>query len=437
MTNLAQMKAVSASLRTDQYLFLILVGVLPVMWPFRVKLYGLDVLAADLIFVVSALAWLSALIRGVVKLRRGWFYLPLAIYLAAMICSTIASADPRRSMFKLVGEFYLLCLAVLTFNQVSSLSLLRFTIRVWLWGTALTVAAAVLGVLFFYAGARSPEVNTTMFDYGNWPKGNYPRTRGLFLNGNMLCNYLGVGLMLLLTGRSLGWVRGAWYWPLGAGLAVAALFTLSPGLGGLSLSLGLWLWLRFRRDQSPTPGRIFLVGGCVVAAAAFIAITFKPFSYRDGGFGVPILERQVVPSSRALAWATALETFRQNPVLGKGVGMEVAAARQVKPSGRPELLTDAHNSWLSIAGQEGIIGLLAFAGLTFFLFKRLLPLGPDANPHTLIRAGLCLAFVDAFLYQSLSGSFEDTRHLWVLFGMMAAAGEGLPGSGLEGEHRAA
>ncbi len=437
MTNPAQMKDGSSSLRPDQYLFLILIGVLPVMWPLSVKLYGLDVLAADLIFVVSALAWLAALIRGVVKLRRSWFYLLLALYLGAMICSTIASADPRRSMIKMVGEFYLLCLAVLTFNQVSSLSLLRITTRVWLWGTALTVVAAVLGVLFFYAGARSPEVNPTLFDYGNWPTGNYPRTRGLFLNGNMLCNYLGVSLMLILTGRLLGWVRGTWYWLLCAGLAITAIFTLSPGLGGLSLSLGLWLWLRFRRGQSQAFGRIFLIGGCVLAAAAFIAITFKPFSYRQGGFGVPLLERQVVPSSRALAWATALETFRQNPILGKGVGMEVAAARQVKPSGHRELLTDAHNSWLSVAAQEGIIGLLAFGGLIFFLFKRLLPLSLDANLHTLIRTGLCLAFVDAFLYQSLSGSFEDTRHLWVLFGMMAAAGEGLLGSGHGDEQSAA
>ena len=434
MINPFRMKPISAPLRLDQYLYLILIGVLPVMWPFSIKVYGLNVPAADFIFVGSALAWLFALIRGVVELRRGWFYLPLAIYLAAMICSTIASSDPQRSMIKLAGEFYLLCLAVLTFNQVSSFSLMRLTTKVWLWGTALTIAATVLGVLFFYAGVKSPANNPTMFDYGNWPPGNYPRTRGLFLNGNMLCNYLSVSLMLLLIRRSLGWIKDAWFWALCIGLVVAAVFTLSPGLGGLSLSIGLWLWLRFNQIQIPALGRFFLVGGCVTALVAFIAITFKPFSHREGGFAVPILERRVVPSSRALAWATAFETFEQNPVLGKGVGMAVSAAHQVKPSGRPELLTDAHNSWLSIAGQEGMIGLLAFAGLTYFLVKGLLPLRLDGNPHTLIRTGLCLAFIDAFLYQSLSGSFEDTRHLWVLFGMMAAAKEGLPISELGNEH---
>lgn len=429
LTNSSQMKPLSNPLRLDQYLYLVVIGVLPVMWPLSIKLHGLDVPVADFVFVGSALAWVFALIRGTAELRRGWFYLPLGIYLAAMICSTVASTDPQRSVVKLAGEFYLLCLAVLTFNQVTSIPFMRLTTKVWLWGTALTIAASILGVLFFYAGAKSPANNPTLFDYGNWPSGHYPRTRGLFLNGNMLCNYLSVSLMLLLIRRSLGWINNSWFWALCIGLLVTAVFTLSPGLGGLSLGIGLWLWLRFYQLRLPALGRLFLVGGCVAATVAFVAITFKPFSYREGGFAVPIMEGQFVPSSRALAWATAFETFGQNPVLGKGVGTEVAAAYQLKPSGEPELLTDAHNSWLSVAGQEGLIGLLAFAGLTYFLIKGLLPLRLDGNPHTLIRTGLCLAFIDAFLYQSLSGSFEDTRHLWVLFGMMAAAQGGLRDAG--------
>jgi hypothetical protein len=37
-----------------------------------------------------------------------------------------------------------------------------------------------------------------------------------------------------------------------------------------------------------------------------------------------------------------------------------------------------------------------------------------------IRVGLAIAFVSAFLFEGLTGSFEDTRHLWILMGLILA-----------------
>ena len=34
--------------------------------------------------------------------------------------------------------------------------------------------------------------------------------------------------------------------------------------------------------------------------------------------------------------------------------------------------------------------------------------------------GVMVAFATGFLYQSLSGSFENTRHVWVLIGLLGA-----------------
>jgi len=39
----------------------------------------------------------------------------------------------------------------------------------------------------------------------------------------------------------------------------------------------------------------------------------------------------------------------------------------------------------------------------------------------IILTGLGLAFCSAFVYQGLTGSFEDARHLWVLIGLVPAA----------------
>jgi O-antigen ligase len=106
------------------------------------------------------------------------------------------------------------------------------------------------------------------------------------------------------------------------------------------------------------------------------------------------------------------------------VGLPVSSAPYVNPSGGRGTLTDAHNTYLSLAGESGLLGILAFGGIIVFLLWRVLPLQLNGPINLVIKTYLVLALVDAFLFQSLVGSFEDTRHLWVLFGMLAATKEG-------------
>jgi hypothetical protein len=44
-----------------------------------------------------------------------------------------------------------------------------------------------------------------------------------------------------------------------------------------------------------------------------------------------------------------------------------------------------------------------------------------ATRHDLATFGLGLAFLNAFAYQGLTGSFEDASHLWVLLGLFLAS----------------
>lgn len=82
------------------------------------------------------------------------------------------------------------------------------------------------------------------------------------------------------------------------------------------------------------------------------------------------------------------------------------------------MLTDAHNLFLSIAAQCGLIGLIGLAAIIAFVIARM------ARPsigNSLICFLLGAAFLDVFVYQGLGGSFEDTRHIWVLLGLFMAA----------------
>ena len=79
---------------------------------------GLEAFPADLVFMITGLRCLFALLAGATKLRFDSAFSLVALYFAAMAVSLIVSPDPGRSAFKLLTQIYLLSLPVLTFNLV-------------------------------------------------------------------------------------------------------------------------------------------------------------------------------------------------------------------------------------------------------------------------------------------------------------------------------
>lgn len=406
-----------------EWLYLLMLAALPVAWPPVLHVGGLAVPVGDLIFVAASLAWASLLLAGRGKLRWSWFYLPLALYLAACACSAAAAEQPRASFLKLLGKVYLIGLAVLTFNLVTSLAMLRRVARAWLAGTAITIAACGAGVALFYAGARG-AANPLLRDYASLPPGNYPRVSGLLPFPALLCNYLSVSLMLAAMMYAAGWLGRRSFALLAAGIWASAMFSFSPNLGGIYLSLGLWLWLWLQKTKWHAAGRAALMAGTVAALAVFLSAAVLVFARGPQGVYSPLLRGEWQPSARLLTWRAACQTFAAHPIFGRGVGAKVAAVSFLAPSGRQHILTDAHNTALSVAGETGLLGLIGYAGIVIFLLRALRPLGFDRGVSVAIKTCFALALADALFYQSLLGSFEDSRYLWVLFGLIAAAHAG-------------
>jgi O-antigen ligase len=128
---------------------------------------------------------------------------------------------------------------------------------------------------------------------------------------------------------------------------------------------------------------------------------------------------KIEPSPRVLTWISALETLQQYPLTGRGIGLDAGHVVYQSPNGE-QILGDAHQLWLNVAAQQGIIGLFAILFLTVWFFRRSLPLNLETAP---IRTALGLAFIGTFCFQGLIGSYEDARHLWVLLGLLASASE--------------
>lgn len=412
-------------IRLEQRLFLLLVALLPFFRPFFVRVRGVGpiVIAADFVFVLTVLAWLVSLARGHATIRWSRFYIFGGLYLAALALSVPFSAEPTTSLIKLPGEMYLVGIAVLAINLVRDWDDLKPVLTMWAAATAVVALAGVTGTLLFYAGWRSLDVNFALERFGSLPPGNYPRLRATFENANAMCTYMGVGLMILPLMHALGWIRTAWYGAISTAAWITAILSLSPGLGGLLLARGWWEWKRHGED----PGRRLLARAALAAGIAgaaffFAAVLIEP-SPRSGSAAPIVMGRPLEPSPRVLLWGRAIESIAARPIVGKGVGTNLEPMLYVSAAGERQRLADPHNVWLSVGVQSGLVGLAAFIALVVYVWRCSRRLDDDDEPRTLTKLAFRGAFASILFYQGLSGSFENSRHLWLLIGLIVSIGD--------------
>ncbi len=408
--------------RLARLALLLFVFLLPFMQPAPLLL-GYELVAADAAWLVLAPLWGLALVTGAARLRWHPGFWLLGLYLAAMILATLASEQPLRSAVKLASQFYLLSLPVIVLSLVRGESGLRRLMQAWLAATALVALAAIASVAAFYLDPGNPLLRYTINDYGTLPPGPYPRLRLTFLYAAMTCNYLTVSLMILLAARRLDWIGRTPFALLLAGLLFAAAFSLTPGLGGLFLAGGFWAWLLLEPRRRAL-ARLSLTAGIAAAALFVVTMALTPFLHSTAPFLVtaPGTDLTLAPAVRLMAWLDAARNFAADPWLGRGLGLEAADVTILLPSGQLSGVTDAHNTFLNVAVQCGMIGLAALVALLVWVWRRTGPfrLGED-RPGDVLRLALGFAFLNAFAYQGLGGSFEDARHLWLLLGLFLAA----------------
>jgi len=133
-----------------------------------------------------------------------------------------------------------------------------------------------------------------------------------------------------------------------------------------------------------------------------------------------LAELEAKPIQRVLTWRGALETIGRRPVFGRGVGLDICSVHYLNPSGHAERLGDAHNTFLNAVCETGLVGLFALLCVVAFVIKSCQPSSVRGAARRVVMVCLALALIDAFFYQSLTGSYEDMRHLWMLFGMVVA-----------------
>lgn len=245
---------------------------------------------------------------------------------------------------------------------------------------------AVLAVLFF-TGAGQAFMGLVQFVAGYGPPtfalGGFMRAHGNFGQPNPFAGYLGTIFPLALA-------MGSIVHPGRFGLLARATAACTGLAILLSLSRGAWLGLvlaltamalvwspRTRRMVMPTSMAVVVLTllGVVGALPPALADRVRSVTSNFGVFDA----RQVAPTSenhalveRMAHWQAGWEMFLDHPFLGVGPGNYPAVYDQYFLPGWRDPLGHAHNYYLNMAAEAGLLGLFALLLVLTVAFRALL-----------------------------------------------------------------
>ena len=262
------------------------------------------------------------------------------------------------------------------------------------------------------------------------------RANALFWDPNIFGRFLVlvmiVGTALLLTARLRGTTEGRRYaiW-LGAAVALAAVafvvtFSRSSvvglAVGALVLEM---VWLGRRK------GTIAVIITVLILAAGVAGITElrhhkgNPFRF-DTTRGLNKLT-----GGRVYLIKTGVRMFEHRPVAGVGLGGFPLAYAHYRTTHAAVLsLRDSHTTVVTVAAEQGLIGLAAFAALlvTFFattLRKR--RFGADRRLY-LWQAALVACVLAVFVHSLTYNAFFEDPYMWVFMALASATVTRIAGS---------
>ena len=283
----------------------------------------------------------------------------------------------------------------------------------WLLGTAICLVVTWIGVLL------GPDALQARLLYGGGSIRGLPvpRVSGPFPHPNMFGDYLVVSGAILWARRNAlreRWGRGAAAAPwLLAGTLLTTVSSAWLGAGVLLTAIG---FLRMRQRgrrlsiQWKRLGPVILVVTGIILFTMTLAALLLPM-------GVDVAGLSITGSGiRPAIWASALEAFKEAPIGGVGARPFLAAAADPLSATNAMAAWDAHNIYLSILGQFGLVGAALFTGagvvLTWTLFRE-----GATRRHAVLLVALLAAGIHGVAIAN-----EEFRHLWALLGLVGLAG---------------
>jgi putative inorganic carbon (HCO3(-)) transporter len=279
----------------------------------------------------------------------------------------------------------------------------RWTERIFV-GVAWVVGGAAIAyaaVAFGEYAARDLLLNSQLED-SNQIKPFF-RVNSLFHDPNILGRYL--ALVVVVLGAGVAWSRGGWKAAVtvGAGLALLAALVLTFSLTSFAALLaGLVVLAALRwglRWGAATVAATLLVGGALALAGS-----------GEDDIG-PTRGIKEATSGRTGLVEGGVELWEDRPIQGWGSG---AFGRAFYDNIRQSETTTSHSEPLTVAAEQGIVGLAVYAALIGATLWVLFSAGVGGSPA---RAAVAACMVAMIVHSLGYGGFEIDPVTWALLAL--------------------
>lgn len=242
----------------------------------------------------------------------------------------------------------------------------------------------------------------------------YFRTNSVFFDPNIYGRFLVVA-MLAVAAVMLGTSRTRTVW-IGAGVLLALwaglVLTLSQSsLGALLVGLATLAVLRWGT-------RRVLLPAAAVVAVALAAVVATPST-----FGIDLDNLDGSSSGRTVLVRGGGELFAERPLAGWGSGAFSLEYRRHEGRLAPDAATASHTIPVTVAAEQGIVGLLAYLALLAAALARLLG---NRVRESVARSAVAAAFLALLVHTLVYAAFLEDPLTWTLLGVGTALAAAAP-----------
>lgn len=199
-------------------------------------------------------------------------------------------------------------------------------------------------------------------------------------------------------------------------LLMGVALILSGSRGGLVSLLAMVFFVIFITTQTKSYGSLVLK---IALAVALIATIILGASLIGGESSLTRFAETAtskdITTNRSHIWKVTLEVIKENPILGAGMGAFGVAYTPHDTLNGLERVEQAHNDYLQVAADAGIIGVLIGGAFLFLLFKTGLK---NSKVSNLYRKGVAVGALGgcfAILVHSLFDFVLHTTAISLLF----------------------
>jgi putative inorganic carbon (HCO3(-)) transporter len=325
--------------------------------------------------------------------HRTGLELPLLLMLAASLLSTIFSTDPRLSAGRLALNVTLAILLYLTLDWLRDRRRADMLFNALLLVSGVVIAVGLIEYWQWFSGDLIAPVSWRESGL-TWNLDLSLRIKSVMHNPNYLAYFLLIPTALvtvrLLTTTSNVW-RFVWVCLGGVTLLSVSLARSRGGmLGAIAVVLvvtGMMAWVRRGQveKQHVRPGR--RLAGLLFLLLVVILMLLPVLGRLNLGGPVNLNQRDVL-------WGVSRDIALDYPLLGSGPASFPTQYFVYRPLDESTaIFTHAHNVWLTIVAEYGLLGLgavLFFFGTVAFIVFRYLRRTPSGQWSPVLISGVAL-----------------------------------------------